>query len=803
MGVEECWRECCEWLSKIRLIRDDHLLRSPNAQLIDLCKFLRDGVMICKILHILDEDSIDLRTINQRPQNAQFLCMKNIGIFLQTCTRKFDLNKEDLFEPPMLFELSDIGKVLHTLSRLSKSAKAQRLEVEGFPAEQDGRDDDDIYSELPRDIMNHNVETSNASPMASNENDVVRYGSDHTALGFPLRRRHNSEEAVYESLCYVTLKPKEVVPVNKPREKRDLCLEELVETEHNYVDALEMLTNQFYRPLREVIGEEQCKRIFSTIPKMVRIHKILHQGLKKAQNNPANYSVSQVFLTNQEELLIYGEYCANLSIAQQELEDLMNNNDSAKNKIQELQNNVKEGKHQLREYLLVPLQRILKYHLLLRELIRSTSQTHSDHDNLQRAHEAMMDLSDFINEVKRDSEMKQIIKDLQNSIMDMPSEISNMEDLGKLRHDGDIRIECHPHPIKKRYVFVFDKVMIMCKQTKRISQLFANNNPNRWSLGDSTTEDEKYVFKDWVSLDCCKVDNNVTGGGGITKNKQNSFYLVLGENKAAYTIITKDSDAKEKWMKSISEAIEFLNPPENLSLHHVFIVTTFPRPNTRCEKCNKLLKGSIFQGYQCANCKMIVHKNCLGEVTRCQGCPPPPLIDRGPLNDVYPGYLNLLLEYPWWADRMSRDNAEHLLSKAEEETFLLRWSDRHRKPVLSLRANGETKHMKVHYIMESNHFFLSEAHYFSSIPDLINFHSYSPLSESFIGLDCVLRRPIYDTATVQYPYEGSSRTYLSLMEGERVIILSREGESRGWWKGRIGNRMGYFPKEYVRTDPIM
>ncbi|XP_068239225.1 protein vav isoform X2 [Palaemon carinicauda] len=802
MGVEECWRECCEWLFKIRLIRDDHLLRSANAQLIDLCKFLRDGVMICKILHILDEDSIDLRTINQRPQNAQFLCMKNIGIFLQTCTRKFDLNKEDLFEPPMLFELSDIGRVLNTLSKLSKSQKAQRLQVEGFPAEQDGRDDEDIYSELPRDIMNGRDDDENAY---WNEKEAYCFREEiYTELRLgPSHQQQWGEENDYEEIVDDILHY-EVVPVNKPREKRDLCLEELVETEHNYVDALEMLTDKFYRPLREVIGEEQCKKIFSTIPKMVRIHKILHQGLKKAQNNPENCNVSQVFLTNQEELLIYGEYCANLSVAQQELEDLMKNNDSVRTKIQDLQNHVKEGKHQFREYLVVPLQRILKYHLLLRELIRSTPQTHNDYENLQRAHEAMMDLSDYINEVKRDSEMQQIIKDLQNSIMDMPLEISNMEDLGKLRHDGDIRIECHPHPIKKRYVFVFDKVMIMCKQTKRISQLFANNNPNRWSLGDSTTEDEKYVYKDWVSLDRCKVDNNVTSGGGITKNKLNSFYLVLGENKAAYTIITKDIDAKEKWMKNISEAIEFLNPPENLTLHHVFTVTTFPRPNTRCEKCTKLLKGSIFQGYQCGNCRMIVHKNCLGEVTRCQGCPPPPpLIDRGPLNDVYPGYLHLLMEYPWWAERMSRENAESLLSRAEEETFLLRWSVRHRKPVLSLRANGETKHMKVHYTMDSNHFFLSEAHYFNSIPELINFHKYSPLSESFSGLDCVLRRPIFDTATVQYPYEGSSRSYLSLLEGERVIILNREGENRGWWKGRIGNRMGYFPKDYVRTDQFM
>ncbi|ROT82142.1 Guanine nucleotide exchange factor VAV2 [Penaeus vannamei] len=235
-----------------------------------------------------------------------------------------------------------------------------------------------------------------------------------------------------------------------PREKRDLCLQELIETENNYVEALEMLTNKFLRPLRELIEESQIVKIFSKIPELAKIHRILHQGLKKAQNNPHAYSVSQVFLDNQEKLLVYGEYCANLTSAQQELEDTMKNNDAARQKIQECQKEVSKGRHQLREYLVVPLQRILKYHLLLRELIRYTSANHPDLENLKKAHEAMMDLADYINEVKRDNEMLQIIEDIQTSIMDIPEELRRREELGKLRLDGEIKIECHPEPNKKR-----------------------------------------------------------------------------------------------------------------------------------------------------------------------------------------------------------------------------------------------------------------------------------------------------------------------------------------------------------------
>lgn len=71
VNMEEEWRECSQWLVRIGLISEDHLLATQNAKLTDFYRFLRDGVMLCKLLHIIDSDSIDLRSINQRPQSAQ------------------------------------------------------------------------------------------------------------------------------------------------------------------------------------------------------------------------------------------------------------------------------------------------------------------------------------------------------------------------------------------------------------------------------------------------------------------------------------------------------------------------------------------------------------------------------------------------------------------------------------------------------------------------------------------------------------------------------------------------------------
>lgn len=43
--------------------------------------------------------------------------------------------------------------------------------------------------------------------------------------------------------------------------------------------------------------------------------------------------------------------------------------------------------------------------------------------------------------------------------------------------------------------------------------------------------------------------------------------------------------------------------------NHIFITKTFP-PQTLCEYCNDVMRGIKDQGLECADCKMVVHRNC-------------------------------------------------------------------------------------------------------------------------------------------------------------------------------------------------
>ena len=125
--MSELWKQCGEWLVRLGVLPSNHRLHFihlwvnlivtifritwPDATVQDLAYALRDGVLLCHLLHTIDPASVDMRLVNQRPSLAQFLCLKNIRLFLSALTRCFDMSETDLFQPSMLYDYSDFAQV--------------------------------------------------------------------------------------------------------------------------------------------------------------------------------------------------------------------------------------------------------------------------------------------------------------------------------------------------------------------------------------------------------------------------------------------------------------------------------------------------------------------------------------------------------------------------------------------------------------------------------------------------------------------------------------------------------------------
>lgn len=190
-----------------------------------------------------------------------------------------------------------------------------------------------------------------------------------------------------------------------------------------------------------------------------------------------------------------------------------------------------------------------------------------------------------------------------------------------------------------------------------------------------------------------------------------------------------------------------------------------------------------------------------------------------------------LEEYAWFAGSMDRETAEMTLNSLPNGSFLVRISAKQKNSyAISINYKGQVKHMRVQvtyrigitnmddipnkYLSnyskkQTTHFYLSERRYFRTIVDLVRWYEMNSLSESFNMVKTELQLPykkvychqILGHAIALYSFTGTSSaasSFLSLRKGDCVTVLSRAAEEKGWWKGEIGDRIGYFPFKYVQ-----
>lgn len=93
--------------------------------------------------------------------------------------------------------------------------------------------------------------------------------------------------------------------------------------------------------------------------------------------------------------------------------------------------------------------------------------SHEDYRGLERAKEAMVDVAQYTNEVKRDSEHLVVIQKVKESIIDLNLPNGNdLQQYGHLLLDGDLNIKAHEdQKTKHRYAFIFEKLLILVKNS--------------------------------------------------------------------------------------------------------------------------------------------------------------------------------------------------------------------------------------------------------------------------------------------------------------------------------------------------
>uniref|UniRef100_A0A665TWB0 Osteoclast-stimulating factor 1 n=1 Tax=Echeneis naucrates TaxID=173247 RepID=A0A665TWB0_ECHNA len=817
----ELWRQCAIWLIDCRVLPENHRVTWEGAQVCDLAQALRDGVLLCQLLNNLLPQAVNLREINLRPQMSQFLCLKNIRTFLGVCQEKFYLKKSDLFEAFDLFDVRDFAKVPTQHAHLTIFS-SRPFPLEGCAP------DDEIYSGLSDQI----------DDTVDEDDDLYDFVEDEEKEG----------DDIYEDLMRTDEQPEQQ---KTGIDKRECCLQEIRQTEEKYTDTLESILQHFMKPLERFLQDQDIESIFINIEDLANTHRGLLEEVRSSILSYGAKNLYQVFLNYKERLLLYGQYCSQVETATKHLDKLSTMREDIRMKLEECSKRANSGRFSLRDLLMVPMQRVLKYHLLLQELVKHTTDP-AEKENLRTALDAMRDLAQCVNEVKRDNEIIRQITSFQLSIENMSQSLALY---GRPKIDGELKICSSEKKSKQdRYAFLFDKAMFVCKKKGG----------------------ENFELKEVIELQHYQIRDETAGE---KDNKKWSYLFLLLDvyGRNGYDLFFKTRELKKKWLEQFEMALSNMCPENSTANNHDFQMHCFEE-TTSCKACSMLLRGIFFQGYRCTRCKMAAHKECLGRVPACgrnsglythtgtmkkhllypagfpkmevcqeyYGLPPPPVGFGQPLHLSKGDIIELTradADLPWWEGRnltagqmgwfpcqkvqpyvqsfaspcdlrfagnMDRTAAKNLLMSRSDGTFLVRQKDGG-EFAISIKFNMDIRHIKI--TTADSLYRINDKKAFKGL-DMIQFYQQNSLREYFKDVDTTLRTPYkhpeatalaknpptsFGVARARYDFSARDRTELSLREGDTIKILSKKGHS-GWWRGEVYGRVGLFPANYVEED---
>ncbi|XP_044283017.1 proto-oncogene DBL [Varanus komodoensis] len=309
-------------------------------------------------------------------------------------------------------------------------------------------------------------------------------------------------------------------------------INELIETERVYVEELftvlmgyrAEMDNPTMAFLLPPMLQNHKDVLFGNMPEIYDFHnKIFLHLLESCLEAPER--VGYCFLERREDFQMYEKYCQNKprseSLWRQCAESAF---------FQECQRKL-EHKLGLDSYLLKPVQRLTKYQLLLKELLKYSTSCEGVQE-LQEALVAMLDLLKSVND-----SMHQI------SITGYDGDIG---ELGKVLMQGSFSVWTghHKGPTKmkdlarfkpmQRHLFLYEKALVFCKK--------------REDHSDSHEKTSSYSFKHFLKMNAVGITENVKGD-------HRKFEIWYSGREEVYVVQAQTVDLKMAWLNEIRKIL--------------------------------------------------------------------------------------------------------------------------------------------------------------------------------------------------------------------------------------------------------
>ncbi|KAG8932121.1 hypothetical protein FRC01_000235 [Tulasnella sp. 417] len=203
-----------------------------------------------------------------------------------------------------------------------------------------------------------------------------------------------------------SLVDKDVLEGIPPAErKRQEAIFELIVTESAYVRDLQLIVEVFYTTLIDVLDQKATTVIFANVEDILLCNTSFYSALEERQKDYRLYmdQVGDILQVHMSNMAVYTPYCVNQSVATKILQTIRASNPDVASRLQKLKDDPVCRNLDLSSYLLIPMQRITRYPLLLRQVLNYT-QSETERKQLEWAIATTEGILDSINETIRDSE---------------------------------------------------------------------------------------------------------------------------------------------------------------------------------------------------------------------------------------------------------------------------------------------------------------------------------------------------------------------------------------------------------------
>ncbi|XP_067337288.1 pleckstrin homology domain-containing family G member 3 isoform X1 [Channa argus] len=239
----------------------------------------------------------------------------------------------------------------------------------------------------------------------------------------------------------------------------DRVVMEIIETERMYVRDLRMIVEDYLAHIIDQadlsIRPETVCALFGNIEDIYEFNSDLLQALDLSDNDPV--AIARCFVMKSEYFEIYTQYCTNYPNSVAALTECMRNKSLAKF-FRDRQGSLKRSLP-LGSYLLKPVQRILKYHLLLQEIAKHFDPEEQGYEVVEEAIYTMTGVAWYINDMKRKHEHAVRLQEVQSLLLNWKG--PDLTTYGELVLEGTFKV----HRAKnERTLFLFDRMLLITKR---------------------------------------------------------------------------------------------------------------------------------------------------------------------------------------------------------------------------------------------------------------------------------------------------------------------------------------------------